>query len=476
MKSDNSPKALNELIPAAAYLRMSSDDQATSIEQQRKDVKAYAERQGYRIVAWYVDEGLSGSKDTEKRIQFNRLLADCSKNIFKVILCWDHKRFTREEQYDISWAKRTLQKNNILLDYVADGKVDFTTFEGRIKDFLKTEEGHADVRGLTMKMVRGRQDAFDRGECANGQMPMGYARRYSYGNMVQVVKRTESFRKPRGWKTEVIVDDEEKENILFIFKTFAERDISRRELLMILAEKGIPTPRGERCWHDSGLRYLLTNKAYIGISEVGGDGRKPAQFARLRHGERTDIFPSIIDRELWDAVQRKLARRTRDRTAPKANSYSPLCGLVYCGKCNSRMSRETAKKHAGKYVGGSGKTYHRTNETCYLRYKCNTPNKQPGKGCRGWGVADADLLPRLIELLIAEIDKELLNALAITPEQQLVSDIEMREKHRQDLAKEIDKATERYLTAPPNIMPMLEQKITTWQEQLATLETECTAP
>ena len=60
------------MIDAVGYIRMSSDKQEASPVQQRQEIKKLAERDGYRIVRWYVDEGISGDA-TEKRRRGCRL-------------------------------------------------------------------------------------------------------------------------------------------------------------------------------------------------------------------------------------------------------------------------------------------------------------------------------------------------------------------------------------------------------------------
>ena len=49
-------------IPAVGYIRMSSDKQEASPQQQRKEIETYAAEHGYRIIDWYIDEGISGSR------------------------------------------------------------------------------------------------------------------------------------------------------------------------------------------------------------------------------------------------------------------------------------------------------------------------------------------------------------------------------------------------------------------------------
>jgi site-specific DNA recombinase len=57
------------MINAVAYIRMSSDKQEASPKQQREEITKLANREGYRILRWYIDEAISGDA-TEKRLQF----------------------------------------------------------------------------------------------------------------------------------------------------------------------------------------------------------------------------------------------------------------------------------------------------------------------------------------------------------------------------------------------------------------------
>lgn len=82
------------MIDAVAYLRMSTDDQTTSIEIQKRELlRKFGSK--YKIIAWYIDEGKSGSHSVEKRVEFLRLLEDAEKKLFKVVICYDRSRFTR---------------------------------------------------------------------------------------------------------------------------------------------------------------------------------------------------------------------------------------------------------------------------------------------------------------------------------------------------------------------------------------------
>ena len=59
---------------AVAYARYSSAQQRdVSIEQQLRDIRAYAEREGYKIIYEYADHAKSGFKNVERRTQFQAM-------------------------------------------------------------------------------------------------------------------------------------------------------------------------------------------------------------------------------------------------------------------------------------------------------------------------------------------------------------------------------------------------------------------
>ena len=69
------------LIPAVGYLRRSTDKQEKSIVDQRQAILQYAEEHGYRIIGWYIDDGISGDA-TEKRLDFKRMRDDAGRGEF----------------------------------------------------------------------------------------------------------------------------------------------------------------------------------------------------------------------------------------------------------------------------------------------------------------------------------------------------------------------------------------------------------
>ena len=107
------------------YARYSSENQREeSIEGQIRECTAYAERNGITILGSYIDRALSAK--TDNRPDFQRMVADSSKNMFDVIIVWKLDRFACN-RYD----SRMLEGKKALYDMtdVVDCGADADTAE-----------------------------------------------------------------------------------------------------------------------------------------------------------------------------------------------------------------------------------------------------------------------------------------------------------------------------------------------------------
>jgi DNA invertase Pin-like site-specific DNA recombinase len=76
----------------AIYARVSTTN-GQSPEMQLSDLREYASRRGWEVFAEYVDNGVSGAK--ESRPELNRIMTDAHGRHFDVVLCWKIDRFGR---------------------------------------------------------------------------------------------------------------------------------------------------------------------------------------------------------------------------------------------------------------------------------------------------------------------------------------------------------------------------------------------
>ena len=81
------------LIPAAMYVRMSTEHQQYSTENQAEAIRQYAEKHGFKIVEVFEDSGKSGL-NIEGRESLKRMLdmVESGTAAFKAILAYDISR------------------------------------------------------------------------------------------------------------------------------------------------------------------------------------------------------------------------------------------------------------------------------------------------------------------------------------------------------------------------------------------------
>src|SRR5881397_3001913 len=88
---------------AAQYVRMSTEHQQYSTENQRDKIREYAARRGLEIVRTYADEGKSGLR-IDGREALQRLIRDVETGSadFRCILVYDVSRWGRFQDADES--------------------------------------------------------------------------------------------------------------------------------------------------------------------------------------------------------------------------------------------------------------------------------------------------------------------------------------------------------------------------------------
>jgi len=96
----------------ALYARVSTTDQST--DSQLLDLRRYVRERGWDVFREYVDEGISGTKDS--RPALNELMDDAKKRRFDVVLVWRFDRFARSTQHLILALS---EFKNLSIDFVS---------------------------------------------------------------------------------------------------------------------------------------------------------------------------------------------------------------------------------------------------------------------------------------------------------------------------------------------------------------------
>ena len=95
---------------------------------QTRELREYCERRGWKVTGEYVDEGISGTKDS--RPELNKLMADAHRRRFDAVVVWRFDRFARS----VSHLLRALENFKALgIEFVSlSEQVDTSTPTGKM--------------------------------------------------------------------------------------------------------------------------------------------------------------------------------------------------------------------------------------------------------------------------------------------------------------------------------------------------------
>jgi len=115
-------------VQTAIYARVSTANNGQDPKMQTREIREYIERRGWKFAGEYVDEGISGIKDS--RPELNRLMADAHRRRFDAIVVWRFDRFARS----VSHLLRALETFKALgVEFVSlSEQVDTSTPTGKM--------------------------------------------------------------------------------------------------------------------------------------------------------------------------------------------------------------------------------------------------------------------------------------------------------------------------------------------------------
>jgi DNA invertase Pin-like site-specific DNA recombinase len=80
----------------ALYARVSTNDKQ-DVSMQVREFQEFCQRRGWTSAGEYVDQGVSGSKDS--RPELNRLMADAKRRRFDAVVVYRFDRFARSTRH-----------------------------------------------------------------------------------------------------------------------------------------------------------------------------------------------------------------------------------------------------------------------------------------------------------------------------------------------------------------------------------------
>lgn len=361
----------------ALYERLSRDDEmqgeSNSITNQKEYLEDFAQKNGFRNIRHFTDDGVSGT--TFEREGFQKMIAEVETGNVATVIVKDLSRFGRNylkvgfytEILFPDKGVRFIAVNNGV-DSETQGENDFTPFLNIMNEWYAKDTSKKIRTMFKAKMQEGKR--------VSPSVPYGY------------------LRDPQD-KQRLIIDEEAAEVVRRIYRMTVEgqgkHDIARAltadKILIPSAYAAEHCPENDHShgyaspyeWSCTAISYILEKQEYMGHTVLGKtvtDNFKTKKRRKARPEELMvfkNTHDAIIDEETWNNAQR--LKKTVRKTVKDGTYKNRLTGLLYCADCGAKMTyRSPNSQHRpdGKtydsdnaFVCGSYRSLHRD---CTMHY------------------------------------------------------------------------------------------------------------
>src|SRR5436305_2530837 len=231
-------------VPVAQYLRMSTDHQQYSLQNQAEEIVRYATQHGFQIVKTYSDAARSGLR-MRNRPGLKQLLKDVvdGEFHFKAVLVYDVSRWGRFQDIDEAAHYEYLCKaSGVPIWYCAESFSNDNSTSGLILKALKRTMAGEYSRELSVKVKAGLVRLTNMGYKAGGCPPYGMRRMLLdvHGKPKQLLADGE--RKSLAQERVILVPGPKKEVLVVqrIFREYADENRSLTEIASRLNKETIP--------------------------------------------------------------------------------------------------------------------------------------------------------------------------------------------------------------------------------------------
>ena len=306
---------------AFIYARYSTDNQnPDSIEVQVEKGIEWCHKNNIPILGIFYDEAVSGMKDT--RPHYESMMQQLRMGIADMVVIYDQSRMFRKMTAWFTFRDELSSMGvsvvSVTQPMIGKDLRDPTNFLTEGSMALFNQIWALQSRQKTMEKMR---FMARNGQHTGGKPALGY-----------VVK-----------EGRLAICEEEAATVRRIFREYAS-GMTYRQIIEGLNADGIKTKRGNTFGSNS-LHDLLHNEKYIGVLTYGAMPYREDGTRNTHSKDGTDVIrvedaiPPIIEKELFDRVQRKMAQHKRPNNGrPPQNREYPLRGKVFCGECKSAMT------------------------------------------------------------------------------------------------------------------------------------------
>lgn len=252
---------------AAEYVRMSTEHQQYSTQNQADKIREYAERRGIKIIRTYADEGKSGlSIDGRQSLQQLIRDVETGRADFQIILVYDVSRWGRFQDADESaYYEYICRRAGIQVAYCAeqfenDGSPVSTIVKG-VKRAMAGEYS----RELSAKVFAGQCRLIELGFRQGG--PAGYGLRRVLVDQHGSIKAELARGEHKSLQTDRVIlmpgPDNEVRIVNQMYQWFVNDGHMESTIANRLNQQNILTDM-DRPWTRASVHQVLTNEKYIG--------------------------------------------------------------------------------------------------------------------------------------------------------------------------------------------------------------------
>jgi DNA invertase Pin-like site-specific DNA recombinase/DNA-binding winged helix-turn-helix (wHTH) protein len=312
------------LIPAAQYLRMSTEDQQFSIVNQEAMIAEYARKYGFEVISTYSDPGRSGVS-LKSRKGLRQLLSDVigGNAQFRAILVYDVSRWGRFQDIDESAHYEFLCRSaRVPVHYCAEQFGNDGSVASSVMKTLKRTMAAEYSRELGVKVFAGQERIARLGFRAVGIAAFGLRRMMvSLDGRRKIVLQTRERKAIHTDRTILVPGPRKEVECIRTMFRLAASGKTIKEIAGELNRRHMLGAAGQ-LWRSDRIHRILINDAYAGWNTYGKTTQKLGQISRAVKPEywitKPGAFVPIISQSLFDQVQRQL--RKRGKHPPKSDA------------------------------------------------------------------------------------------------------------------------------------------------------------
>ncbi|MGC1782076.1 MAG: recombinase family protein [Acidobacteriaceae bacterium] len=297
-------------------MRMSTEHQQYSTENQSDVIRRYAVAHGMEIVRTYEDSGRSGL-NLSGRSSLQELLKDVESGRadFNCILVYDVSRWGRFQDTDEgAFYEYLCKRANIKVHYCAEQFENDGSLPSSVLKTIKRAMAGEYSRELSVKVFAGQCRLIEMGFRQGG--PAGFGLRRQLVDQNGAPKQTLVRREQKSLQTDRVIlirgPESEVQIVREIYDLFNSDGIPEVEIADRLNARGIHTDLG-RLWSRGTVHQVLTNPKYAGANVYNRRSFKLKRKRVVNPPEmwirRDDAFESIINREQFEIAQQIIQAR-----------------------------------------------------------------------------------------------------------------------------------------------------------------------